>query len=183
MTKKQTYALVETSTLIAIGVILEVLATFIPVFQMPQGGRVSLVLLPIILISLRRGYLYGIISGFIMGLVVFMLDGFFIHWGSIIFDYFLAFTLVGLVSVFKKEAFNNNIIKFILAITMASIIRYLMHSFSGVIFFGDFTSKGEWFYSFVLYNLPYNFLSYILMLIVGIMLYPMFPRIFQIEEV
>lgn len=175
---KNTYAIVETATLIAIGVVLEIIATIVPILQMPQGGRVSLILLPVVLVSLRRGYIYGFIAGFISGLIVFMLDGFFIHWGSILFDYFLAFTLVGLTAVFKKDAFENNIVKFILAITLASIIRYLMHSFSGVIFFGEFTNKNSWEYSFILYNLPYNLASYIFMLIVGILLYPQFLKIF-----
>lgn len=175
---KNTYAIVETATLTAIGVVLEIIATIVPILQMPQGGRVSLILLPIVLVSLRRGYIYGMISGFISGLVVFMLDGFFIHWGSIIFDYFLAFTLVGFTAVFKKEVFKDHVVKFILAITLASVIRYLMHSFSGVIFFGEFTERNSWEYSFILYNLPYNLGSYILMLITGILLYPQLPKIF-----
>ena len=176
--KKTTYALVETATLTSIGVILEVIATAIPILQMPQGGRISLVLLPAIIVSLRRGFVYGSISGFILGIIVFMLDGFFIHWGSIVFDYFLAFTFVGVTAIFKKDAFKNNLLKFILAITIASLFRYLMHSFSGVIFFSDFTDKNAWFYSFVIYNLPYNLGSYILMLAVGVLLYPQIQKIF-----
>ncbi len=174
---KKTYQIVETSILIAIGVIFEVFATFIPIFQMPQGGRVSIVLLPVIIISLRRGFFYGFISGVITGFFVFMFDGFFIHWGSIVFDYFLAFSLISIVALLKKDALESNIFKFILSITIASIIRYLMHSFSGVIFFGDFTDKDVWFYSFIVYNLPYNLGSYILMLIVGLAIYPSFKQI------
>lgn len=181
--KKETYALVETAVLTAIAVLLEVLATFIPILQMPQGGRISLVLLPAIIVSLRRGFVYGTISGFIVGIVVFMLDGFFIHWGSIIFDYFLAFSLVGLTAIFKKDAFKNNLLKFILAITLASVLRYLMHGFSGVIFFGDFTEGDSWFYSFVVYNIPYNLGSYLLMLAVGIILYPQLNKILPEERV
>lgn len=174
---KNSYAIVETAVLTAIAVILEVLATVIPILQMPQGGRISLVLLPVIIVTLRRGFVYGSISGFITGIVVFMLDGFFIHWGSIIFDYILAFSLVGVVAVLKKDVFENNLIKFILAITITSVIRYLMHSFSGVIFFSDFTDSNSWYYSFILYNLPYNLGSYILMLVIGIALYPNFSKI------
>lgn len=174
---KKTYIIVETAVLTVIGVLLEIFAAIIPLLQMPQGGRISLVLLPVIIASLRHGYLYGCISGFIIGIVVFMLDGFVIHWVSIIFDFFLAFTLVGLVAVFKKNAFND-VKKFIFAITLAFLIRYLMHSVSGVIFFSDFTDSNAWFYSFILYNLPYNFLSYLFMLLVGIMIYPYFPHIF-----
>lgn len=173
---KNTYMVVETAVLTAIAVLFELIATFVPIFQMPQGGRVSLVLLPVIIVTLRRGFLYGSISGFITGIVVFMLDGFFIHWGSIIFDYILAFSLVGVVAVFKKDVFKNNILKFILAITLASLIRYLIHSFSGVIFFSDFTDKNAWFYSFILYNLPYNLGSYLLSLVLGILIYPQFSK-------
>ena len=85
----------------------------------------------------------------------------------------LAFGLVGITAAFKKDALDEKISKFILALTVASVIRYLMHSLSGVIFFSEFAEgKNVILYSFVLYNLPYLGISYLVSLIVGILIYP-----------
>ncbi len=180
---KKTLKLTETSILIAFAVVLDLLSRVIPLFQMPQGGFVSLVLLPVIVVSLRHGFLYGFISGFVLGIISFMLDGLVIHWGSIIFDYVLAFSLVGLSAIFKKNALKGNLVNFILAITLASLARYLMHGISGVVFFSEYAGDiNVYFYSFIVYNLPYNLVSYLFMVVSGIIIYPSFKQLFKEKE-
>ncbi|NLN50801.1 MAG: energy-coupled thiamine transporter ThiT [Acholeplasmataceae bacterium] len=170
---KEVLKLTETSILVALAILLHMIGLFVPLFQMPQGGFISLVLLPLVIVSLRHGYLYGFLSGIVAGIIITTFDGFVIHWGSLIFDYILAFGLVGITAAFKKDALDKKISKFILALTVASVIRYLMHSLSGVIFFSEFAEgKNVILYSFVLYNLPYLGISYLVSLIVGILIYP-----------
>ncbi len=174
--------LTEASILTAIAVLFELLGRSIPIFAMPQGGIVSLVLLPAVIVSLRHGYVYGFISGFVIGLFVFLLDGgVLLHWGSLIFDYFLAFTLVGLTAVFKKKAFDDKPYKFIIAITVASLIRFSFHVASGILFFKEF-AEGHYVTYSILYNIPYNLVSYLLMIVLGVMIFPVLKLLLSEEK-
>ena len=165
---KETKRITEIAILIAVAAVLEAISTFIPFLHMPQGGSASLGMLPIFFIAYKYGVKDGLIAGFVFGIINFGLGGFLIHWGSIIFDYFLAFTLLGVAGIFKGRAFNNNL-NFIKGILLAGFLRYLMHSISGVLFFSQYAGpEGAFIYSFIFYNLPYMTISVVLCIIIGL---------------
>ena len=165
---KETKRITEIAILIAVAAVLEAISTFIPFLHMPQGGSASLGMLPIFFIAYKYGVKDGLIAGFIFGIFNFALGGFLIHWGSIIFDYFLAFTLLGVVGIYKDKAFKNNKI-FIKGILLGGFLRYLMHSISGVLFFAQYAgAEGAFIYSFIFYNLPYMAISTILCIGIGL---------------
>lgn len=170
--RKDIISITETAVLVALAVVFELIARFIPVFQMPQGGSVSLTMLPIIIIGLRRGVNYGIMGGVAFGIINFMLDGFVIHIGSIFFDYLFAFSVLGLSGLFKKSA--RKTINLILVIALLGFLRYILHSLSGVLFFSSYAIesgypglKGYFIYSFIIYNLPYMGISTLACIIIG----------------
>ena len=104
-----------------------------------------------------------------------MLGGFWIHWASIIFDYSLAFTFIGFAGIFKKTALTNNT-HFVLGIVLGGFSRYLVHSIAGVIFWSEFAGDfNPYFYSFIVYNLPYMAGSILLCIVVGLMIKERIP--------
>ena len=164
----ETRRLVEVGIFVAIAIVLELISTLIPFLHMPQGGSISLGMLPIFIIAYRFGVKEGVIAGFVFGIVNFILSGYAIHWGSIFFDYMFAFSALGIAGLFKKTALSNNF-SFIAGIALGGFLRYVFHGLSGVIFFSSYAGDfNPWFYSFIVYNLPYMLASIILVIIVGI---------------
>lgn len=172
MKKQEILNITETAILAALAIIIHLLCNLIPFLTMPQRGSISLGMLPIVVLALRRGVKYGLVGGFIFGFLNFLTDGFIFHIGSIFFDYIFACSLLGLAGIFKNWPKNWRTI--ILAVSLAGFLKYLMHSISGVLFFTTYAQEmgyqtliGYFYYSFIFYNLPYMFLSTLLSILVG----------------
>ena len=70
--------------------------SFIKLYEFPNGGSVTLEMLPIILFAVRYGCGWGAGAGFVFGTVTYLIGNkFSIDWTTIICDYFLAFTALG----------------------------------------------------------------------------------------
>lgn len=139
---KRTKILTECAAFIA----LTVLCSFIKIFEMPQGGSISLTMVPLFIISYRRGAVAGVFTGAIYGLISLMFSGVIYHPASIFLDYILAFGLVGVSGFFRKNIFG------IIMGTCAGVIcRFVCSLLSGVFIFKDFAPAGQnpWVYSFV----------------------------------
>ena len=81
-------ALAEIGVAIALAAVLGQVRLFV----MPQGGSVSLEMLPIIFIAVRRGVVPGLVAGVLYGLLQLVLPGAFIyHPAQVALDYPLAF--------------------------------------------------------------------------------------------
>jgi len=164
----ETKRLVEIGIFVGIAIVLELISTLIPFLHMPQGGSISLGMLPIFIIAYRYGVKEGVIAGFVFGIINFILSGYAIHWGSIFFDYIFAFSALGIAGIFKKNALSSTP-SFILGILLGGFLRYIFHGLSGVIFFSSFAGDfNPWFYSFIVYNLPYMAASIVLTIIIGL---------------
>jgi thiamine transporter len=176
-----TKVIAEVAIMIALAFIIELIFIFIP--GMLQGGRISISLLPILVLSWRRGIIPGMISGLLFSLMnMFLLDGYnpalLLGWGltmqdfyaSVALDYILAFSLVGLAGLVRKLS-DPSLTSFALTIIVGYTIRFLMHFLSGIIIFGSFAGEQNvWIYSIV-YNGTYMLPSLLLATIVGIALY------------
>ena len=135
MTKKQitVKVIVEIAILTAFAFILDylqgIICDFIPLW--PNGGSVGIAMVPIFILSIRRGVVPGLIGGLILGLLD-MIDGVWISpvagdsiilaCISILLDYILGWTLVGLAGLFSKKIKESNDNKLI---TKWSIIAIL----------------------------------------------------------
>ena len=118
-------------------------------FQMPFGGAVTLgSMVPILLFSLRRGVVFGILAGTIFGFIVLFQEPFIFHPFQVFLDYPLAFGLLGMAGLFKGSP--------IVGVGFGIAGRFVAHFFSGVIFFAEFTPEGidPYLYS-ALYNGSY----------------------------
>ena len=171
----------ETSIIISLAIVIDVVFKQIPFLNMPQGGHVSVAMLAIIINGFRNGLKCGLIGGLMFAFLNWLIDGRIYHIGSIFFDYLFAFTVLGLSGLFQKQ--GKSLFKFCLIVFMLCTFRYIFTSLSGVLFFKEYAYvpenlnwhlKGEalyWIYSFVIYNLPYLGLSTVLCIIVGIILH------------
>jgi len=156
----KTKRLTESAMLIALAVVLEFVGrTVIP--PMPFGGQLTLVsMLPIVLISYRHGVKWGLTAGFGYALVQMAMgadtvtaafqpgyfgDGTMILNAVImcLFDYVLAYTLLGLGGLFRNKGKNNGV-----ALMSGSLValsaRYLAHIVSGYVLFAGWA---EWFFT------------------------------------
>ena len=163
-------ALCEGAIMVAIAQVL----SFIKLWEMPWGGSVVLAMVPIILYAVRWGLGRGLLAAFVFGVLQFMFDGgFAIGWQSIIGDYLVAFTVLGLAGLVhgKKGAiFTGTLI--------GGFARFLVHYVVGATVWAEYmpeeffglTMTTPWFYS-LLYNLAYMLPNILITLVVFALLY------------
>ena len=89
--------LVEIAIFASIGLVLDKLT-----FSMPQGGSVSFVMLPIVLMGIRWGLKGGLTTGFLIGILQIAFGAKIYHWAQGLMDYGVAFTVVGLAALMRK---------------------------------------------------------------------------------
>ncbi len=152
-TGKATRALVEGALMVATAVVLG----YIKLWHMPEGGSVSLMMLPIALYALRWGTRNGLLAGCALGVIDFMLGGgIAIGWQSILGDYVIACTLIGLAGVGRKKGVPG----VILGSIVGCLGRYAAVWVTGATLWGEYMydiyglpMTNEWVYS-ALYNIP-----------------------------
>lgn len=181
MNSDRTRILVEIALAIALAAVLNMLK----LWRMPQGGTVSLVMLPIIVIALRRGLLVGLITGALYGVVDFFIDPVPpVHWAQPLLDYPIAYLMVGFAGLFApmwaRVRDSASVASVTLTVGLAALVggagRYLAHTASGAIFFGEYAPPGQ---PVVVYSLIYNLyvpLSALLAFVVAIVLLPALER-------
>ncbi|TDB39897.1 MAG: energy-coupled thiamine transporter ThiT [Actinobacteria bacterium] len=143
---------------IALTLALAYVLGWLKLWQMPQGGDVSLAMLPLLVLALRRGLPVGVWAGLLYGVLDLMHPPLYIvHWVQFFLDYPLAFMAVGLAGAFAPalgraasrgewgRALGTAVIP---GIILGSLGRFLLHLVSGAIFFGDY-AEGQpvWVYS------------------------------------
>src|SRR6056297_961972 len=157
---------------IGVAVALAVVVNFLKLWRMPQGGSVSLEMLPILVIAFRWGLGAGIFGGLAYGLLQLMFGAYVIHPIQLIMDYPLPYMVLGVAGMFKIR--KDDIIqplKMFWAVVVASTLRLIVHILSGVIFFSSYAPEGQnvWVYSTV-YNatflIPTTIVTYIVLIIV-----------------
>jgi thiamine transporter len=121
----------------------------------PQGGSVSLEMVPIFLMAFRRGLKAGVLTGLAVGLLQLLVNPYVIHPAQMILDYPLAFALAGVAGAFApsiSQSASKRTFLMVTGIFVGCLLRTISHVLSGVIFFSDLAEEMNiWLYSF-LYN-------------------------------
>lgn len=133
--------LTETAVMIALALALSQLR----LFRLPQGGSVTLAMVPILVLAFRWGGRAGVIAGIGLGLLRLVLDAFVVHWAQFILDYPLAFALVGAAGFMRSRPS--------LAVIGSFAARMACHVATGVIFFSSYAPEGT---PALIYSLVYN---------------------------
>ncbi|NQP36540.1 energy-coupled thiamine transporter ThiT [Streptococcus suis] len=181
MSKSKLHVLTEIAIFSAIALVFDKL----PLFTMPQGGSVSLVMLPILLLSLRHGWLVGILSGLIVGTIQLFYGGYFLNLFQVFLDYVLSYAGIGFAGIaatflHKQSKLSQASLFISLASLLGGSIRLLATYLSGIIFYADYApaDKPVWIYSFT-YNISYILPSTAIACILLILLYKARPNFFR----
>jgi thiamine transporter len=127
-------SLVEIGMFVAIAVVLDVIAGFL--FELPNGGSVSIAMLPIFVISYRRGWQNGVIAGAGFGLIQTMIKVYFLSLPQYLLEYLVAFMVVGLAGLFRNAL--EKPIPFTLGILLGGFLRYIVASVVGILYWKAF---------------------------------------------
>jgi thiamine transporter len=179
MKQKRTLFLVEVAVFSALAYLLDLFSGFLFSRIWPQGGSVSIAMVPVFLMAFRWGVKGGILTGFLFGLLQFILGMSQIyHPIQGILDYLIAFALLGTAGLFagqvkesmKKDNRKTWIAYVIVGTFIGSALRFIAHFISGWVFFGSYAPPGQpvALYSF-LYNGTYMLPSMILSAIIIIL--------------
>ena len=151
----RTKRMVLTALLISLATVL----SLIKVWKMPLGGSVTLLsMLPIAMMSIEYGIKWGLSSAFLYSIVQLCLDfGEVLSWGltpailigTIIFDYVIAYTALGISGVFRSKGIKG----ICCGIFIALLIRFISHFISGTILFANWCPEG---WNTALYSICYN---------------------------
>ena len=149
-------SMIECAMMVALATVL----SMIKLYEAPLGGSVTLLsMLPVSVLSIRLGLKWGLTGGFLYAMIQMFLDlGKVISWGltptaligCIIFDYLLAFTVIGLAGAFR----SMGRIGMIGGIALALFGRFCSHLVSGTVIFDVWMPEG-WGNPFI-YSVAYN---------------------------
>ena len=170
MRNRKLQMLCEGAILVALAQILSMLK----LWEMPWGGSITLGMLPIFLFAVRWGTRWGLVAGFAYGLLQVMFDGgFAISWQSILGDYLVAFTVLGLAGLGRGREKG-----IFLGTVLGGAARFVVHWVVGATvwamympdaFFG-MTMTSPWLYS-LLYNGFYMLIDTLLCLVIFALLF------------
>ncbi|MPM68962.1 Thiamine transporter ThiT [bioreactor metagenome] len=145
---------IQKLTVSGVMIALAVSLSFVKVFALPYGGSITAFsMVPIMLV----GFIYGIPWGLLTGAVYGVIEGVLGATVTAAFadqdvkgvliicllDYIVAFSVLGLSSIFKK-GIKNAPVAFGLGTLTSGLLRYLCHFISGYLVFGQWA---EWFFT------------------------------------
>lgn len=129
----------------AICVALATVLSYIKVFRMPQGGSVSLEMLPLIVMSIALGPWWGMGGGAVCGLLQMIFGGYILTPLQAALDYPVAFGLLGLAGFLRNCWFCGAL--------LGVAGRWAAEVVCGVVFFGRYAPEGQ---SPLVYNMVYS---------------------------
>ncbi len=155
--------------------------SLVKLWEMPLGGSITLLsMLPIMLIALRHGTAVGLGTAFVYSVgQLFLGLSSLMSWGmdatmwvgSVVFDYLLAFTLLGLAGVFRRYGVKGALC----GVVFASVLRFVSHFISGAIFFAIWSPWDNYVWYSVCYNGAYMGVELVLTMVGASLLFASRP--------
>jgi len=161
--------LCEGALMIALAEIL----SFLPLYKMPWGGAIDLAMLPIFIFCARWGFGPGLLASVAHAVLQTLFEGgIAIGWQSIIGDFLLAYSVLGVAGLFWKLKGG-----FFIGTLVGSAMRFLVLYVVGATIWAEYmpevffsmTMTTPWIYS-ALYNGFYMVIDCIAILIIGALL-------------
>ena len=174
-------ALTEGASFVAMAQVI----SYLKLFELPQGGSITVGMLPLFLYCARWGFGPGMLASFVYSVLQLVLDGAYAWgWESMIGDYIVAFTVLGVAGLFSKQkgGFFTGIVagcaaRFLVAYVVGATIwaEYMPDVFFGM------TMTTPWFYS-AIYNGSYIVIDMILCLVLGALLWKPLGKFIRGED-
>ena len=185
--------LVESALFVAIATVLSILK-----IDLPFGGGVTIVsMLPLVLISHRWGWKWGVLTAFAYSLIQLLLGldnvgyatTFATVLGVIFLDYVIAYTVIGFSGAMEKP-FGKSLKAVMIGIAVVFAGRFLCHYITGVWIWGgwmpenfmNMTMTSPWMYS-LLYNGWYMLAELVVTEIVAALLYKPLKKFVHGEDI
>ena len=156
-----------------------------------QGGSVSLEMIPIVILGLRRGAKWGAAGGFVFGMIQLMIGFANVMYcptlitqiGCILFDYLVAFTVLGLARPVSK-LLGGKSLGVIFGTAAAGLMRFVCHFISGMWIWGEYAPEGQpvWLYSLT-YNGTYMLVNTVIAAIVVVLVYKSAAKYLMPEKI
>ena len=149
----QVRALCEGAIMVALAQILSYIKLF---GNLPNGGSITFAMFPLLLFAVRFGLGKGLMAGFAFGLLQLIFDGAYAWgWQSMLLDYLVAFTPLGLAGLFRGKSWG-----IFPGTVLGCAARFAVHYISGVTIYriyepAEIPGIGV-FDDAVLYSLVYN---------------------------
>lgn len=182
--QKNTRYLVEGAMLIAVATVLSLWK----IVDMPFGGSITLEMLPLILMGLRNGPKWGVLTGFVHGLIQMILGFSNVMYcatllsqiGCILLDYLIAFSVLGLAAAFAKPFKSKKLVGYVFGSVVVCALRFVCSFLSGVLLWGSYAPEdmNVWYYSLV-YNGAYMLPDTIIVAVVIAILAISAPKLFK----
>ena len=148
---KKTKCLCEAAIMVALAQIL----SCIKLMELPNGGSLTPAMFPLVLFAVRWGVGPGLLSSFCFGLLQLIFDGAYAWgWQSMLLDYLVAFTPLGLAGLFKGKKWG-----IFAGTVLGCVCRFVVHYISGVTIYKILEPTelmGSTFSNPSLYSLVYN---------------------------
>lgn len=138
MKNTRTVALCECAIMLALSVVL----SYIKFFELPFDGSITLFsMLPVCLVAIKYGWRWGLGTAFCFSWFQILQGGVF-GWGltpimligSLLLDYILAYTVLGLAGIFRKKGYLG----MLGGIATVCVLRFVVHFLAGIILWANF---------------------------------------------
>lgn len=169
-------ALIEAAIIAALAYIIDVL----PAIEPFPWVKISIAMIPVLLLSLRWGWKAGMASGFVWGLLQIVLGTAYVLTPLQAFiEYFIAFSFIGLAGLFAGR--NITAKSIVMAVFVGCLARYFWHFLAGWVYFGEAAPEDM---PAALYSLAINgsaaLLTFLVCTIVLVFLLKTAPRLFKV---
>ena len=149
------------------------------------GGTISLNMLPLFVLALRRGLVPGLVAGALYGMVDLLFDPFVVHPIQFLLDYPVAYALCGLAGLgsgpwhraMERETLAHAEWVAVPYLVLGAAGRLAAHWLSGLVFFAQNAPAGQpiWLYS-LLYNASYVLPSLVMCVLGTLAVLPVLER-------
>ncbi len=140
-TNQETLVIAEISILAALALALDYLAQITTGTIYPYGGSISIAMVPIMVISFRRGIIAGVTTGLIVGTIQIIWGGHFLQFFQYILDYPVPYAVVGFAGILTTFHKKLSSFQLIMGAIIAGLLRYFSHYLAGVIFWSAYVPE------------------------------------------
>ena len=149
--------LVESGLMLAMATVL----SFVKVLDLPYGGSITAFsALPILLVAYRHGLWQGLLTAFAHALIQLLLGTSVFSYGFsiqaviaiVMLDYILAFTVLGLGGVFRRQCESQGT-ALVLGALLTGALRYTLHTIAGCTVWAGLSIPDS---AALIYSLAYN---------------------------
>ncbi len=135
----KTLDLVKMAMYLALFTVLDVFASQLPIFQMPNGGSLGLGTVVLLLAAYDLGWMKGLTVALLsIVMQILFTKTYLLRFDQIFFDYILPFGIYGLAPLLglfpKKASGKASPLNLVLGATLTNLIRLISHAWVGVFY-------------------------------------------------